>query len=235
MTLQSNADFSVHKMIVATLCFTETFCLIHRQTYNFLYCMFSLLPVSVKRTKSVLISQAVCRVSHHSLFSAVTKLTKRLSLLDSLPFLYDVSFSSLCVISLDVLCLQEIHLTISNEYTDWTRSPTSIHSTDIFESLVEVLSDATLVAPVIKTALIHERAKKKPSVSTYFYEFAHATERGDYPSHLGCINGDDLSYLFGAALVPGMTLGHFSTSFTKQETSFTEMVMTYFANFVRTG
>ena len=101
--------------------------------------------------------------------------------------------------------------------------------------MTELLSDATLAAPVVRTGLLHEKSKRKPSVSTYFYEFSHSTERGDYPSHLGCIIGDDLSYLFGAPLVPGMSLGYFSSSFTKQETSFGEVVMTYFGNFIRTG
>ena len=112
-----------------------------------------------------------------------------------------------------------------------------VRATDIFESLVETLSDATLVAPAVKTALLHDRSKrsKSSSASTYFYEFAHATERGDYPSQLGCVAGDDLPYLFGAPLVPGMNLGYFSSSYTKQETSFSEMVMTYLGNFVRTG
>src|SRR5207245_2941602 len=126
-----------------------------------------------------------------------------------------------------LVLFQEILLTVSNEYTDWTRNPSSIHATDIFESLVELLSDSTVVAPLIRTGILHSKHRK----NTYFYEFAHATERGDFPSHLGCIMGDDLAYFFGAPLVPGMQLGYFPATFTRQEAVFTEMVMTYLGNF----
>jgi neuroligin len=108
-----------------------------------------------------------------------------------------------------------------------------IQATDHFESLIELISDATIVSPVIKTALVHERVKKKSS--TYLFEFSHSSERSHYPSHLGCINGDELSYFFGAPLINGHSLGSFSTTYTKQETSFSEAVMTYFGNFVKTG
>lgn len=167
-----------------------------------------------------------------------------LLLVSSLVSLQHLSFFTLLLsnflatlLSIVTNALKEIHLTVSNEYTDWTRSPSMTRATDIFESLVETLSDATLVAPAVKTALLHDRSKRSKSsaASTYFYEFAHATERGDYPSQLGCVAGDDLPYIFGAPLVPGMNLGYFSSSYTKQETSFSEMVMTYLGNFVRTG
>lgn len=127
--------------------------------------------------------------------------------------------------------LQEIHLTIANEYTDWTKSSSNTHPTDTLESLIEVLGDATIMAPLIKTGSIHSRLQR----NTYLYELTHGSERGDYPSHLGSIKGDDLSYIFGAPLLPGMALGYFTTYYTKQETALSELIMTYFGNFIRTG
>lgn len=127
--------------------------------------------------------------------------------------------------------LQEIHLTISNEYTDWTRPVSPANSMDVLKSITELLSDATLVAPLIKTAMMHSKLRKK----TYLFEFAYGSEHGDHPQHLGCVHGDELGYIFGAPLVPGMSLGYFTTLYSRQETSLAELVMTYLGNFVRTG
>lgn len=127
--------------------------------------------------------------------------------------------------------LQEIHLTISNEYTDWTRPHSNSNPMDVLESLTELLSDATLVAPVIKSGLMHGKLNKV----TYLFEFAYGSEHGDHPPHLGCVHGDELSYIFGAPLVPGMSLGYFTSVYSRQESSLAELVMTYLGNFVRTG
>ena len=124
--------------------------------------------------------------------------------------------------------LQEIYLTISNEYTDWSKS--NRNSMDILDQLTTLLSDALVVAPTIKSALLHTKSRK-----TYLYEFTHATEKADHPLHLGCVHGDELAYIFGAPLVPGMSLGYFTNAYSKQEAALAELFMTYIANFVRTG
>lgn len=49
----------------------------------------------------------------------------------------------------------------------------------------------------------------------------------------GCIHGEDLPYIFGAPLVGGFN--HFTRNYTKTEISLSEVVMYYWANFVRTG
>ncbi|RWS31836.1 neuroligin-2-like protein, partial [Leptotrombidium deliense] len=125
--------------------------------------------------------------------------------------------------------LQEIYLTIGNEYTDWSRS--ALHPSTIFDSLVDALGDATVVGPLIRAALFHSRRKR----NTFLYAFLYATEEGDFPSKLGCIHGEDLLYAFGAPLVSGMQLGFFSKTFTKQESALSEAVMNYWSNFVKHG
>jgi carboxylesterase type B len=88
-----------------------------------------------------------------------------------------------------------------------------------------------MTAPLIRTALRHSHFKKR----TFLYEFAYGTERGDYPANLGCVHGDDLSYLFGAPLVPGMQLSAFNNNFNKHETALSELSISYISNFVRSG
>lgn len=51
---------------------------------------------------------------------------------------------------------QEIYLTIANEYTDWSRNSAS----STLDSVIETISDATVVAPVIRTALLHQRSQR---------------------------------------------------------------------------
>ena len=126
---------------------------------------------------------------------------------------------------------QEIHLTISNEYTDWSRSLSSVSSADVLDSLIEALGDATVTAPLVRTALRHSQLSKK----TFLYEFAHGTEHGDHAGSLGCVHGDDLAYWFGAPLVPGIQLPAFHSSFNKHETALSELLISYVSNFVRSG
>ncbi|XP_015792700.1 neuroligin-4, X-linked-like isoform X1 [Tetranychus urticae] len=125
--------------------------------------------------------------------------------------------------------LQEIYLTISNEYTDWTR-PTS-HPLNILDSLTDLLSDSLVVAPLIKVATLHSRRPKK----TYFYSFLYSTEEGDYPSRLGCVSGQELNYLFGAPLISGLKLSHFSSSYTRSEIALSETLITNWVAFAKYG
>lgn len=86
-------------------------------------------------------------------------------------------------------------------------------------------------APLVRTAIKHSFFKKK----TFLYEFSHGTERGDNPASRGCVHGDDLAYLFGAPLVPGVQLSPFSNNYYKHETALSELVVRYIVNFVRSG
>lgn len=123
--------------------------------------------------------------------------------------------------------MQEIFLTIVNEYTDWTR-PVQ-HPVSVLDATLEALGDGLTVAPVIRTGNFHSKTRSK----TYFYVFGYQTENGDYPQRHGCIHGEDLAYLFGAPLVG--TLSHFSKNYTKSEISLSEAVMSYWINFAKSG
>lgn len=123
---------------------------------------------------------------------------------------------------------------------DWSVS--TLHPTDIFTGTVEALSDVTVVAPMIRTSLLHSNPKFTPphfkppyfvQPKTYFYVFGHQTEDGEYSARLGCITGEDLTYVFGAPLVMG--LGHYDANFTADEMSLSEVVMTHWASFAKYG
>ncbi|CAL1270996.1 unnamed protein product [Larinioides sclopetarius] len=123
--------------------------------------------------------------------------------------------------------MQEIFLTIVNEYTDWTR-PVQ-HPISILDATLEALGDGLTVAPLIRTGNYHSKTNSK----TYFYVFGYQTENGDYPQRHGAIHGEDLAYLFGAPLVG--TLSHFPRNYTKAEMSLSEAVMSYWINFAKSG
>ena len=64
---------------------------------------------------------------------------------------------------------------VLNEYTDYRSSNPS--SADNRDTLLEIFSDAKVVAPLFKTAAIH--AKAKPN-STFVYVFEHTTKFGHF-------------------------------------------------------
>lgn len=140
--------------------------------------------------------------------------------------------------------LQEIFLTVVNEYMDWSR--TFLQPMDIFDGTVDALGDALVVAPVIRAGSYHsggiprEDAYPLPSLQplgsgkkSYLYIFSHQSEHSEYATRLGCITGEELPYVFGAPLVD--SLSHFSTNYTKSEATLSEIVISYWTNFARSG
>lgn len=113
-----------------------------------------------------------------------------------------------------------------NEYTNWNK-PIS-NPFNIFESLLELLSDALVVGPAIKTGLLHSQFKSK----TYFYHFAHSTQYSDYCSKLGSIHGEDMFYVFGLPLFINKSG---EANFTESEVLLSKIVMTYWTNFAKYG
>lgn len=123
--------------------------------------------------------------------------------------------------------LQEIFLTILNEYTDWTRQ--FFHPISLFDSLVDIFSDALVVAPMVQVGLHHS----KLASNTFFYTFMHQTENGDFNPRLGCIHGQDLSYFFGAPLINGHRLSWFSANYTPPEVQLSQEMINFLVNFTK--
>ncbi|XP_054724371.1 neuroligin-4, X-linked-like [Uloborus diversus] len=135
--------------------------------------------------------------------------------------------------------LQQIFLTVVNEYMDW--SLPLLHTTDIFSGTVSALSDSLVVSPLIRTGMMHSNPKFQPGLKplfyvqpkTYFYVFVHQTENGDYSPRLGCITGEDIAYVFGAPLVSA--LSHFGTNYTAEEMALSEITMLHWTSFAKYG
>ncbi|KAG8199767.1 hypothetical protein JTE90_000860 [Oedothorax gibbosus] len=128
--------------------------------------------------------------------------------------------------------LQEIFLTVVNEYTDWSKPDQ--HPINVLDSTADAMGDALIVAPLIRTGTYHSKAQKKADPKgTYLYVFMYQTEESFYGQRMGCIHGEDVPYVFGAPMVN--SLAHFHRNFSRMESSLSEAVMTYWTNFVKFG
>jgi carboxylesterase type B len=118
------------------------------------------------------------------------------------------------------------------------------------ESVSEAVGDATIVSPMIRTALIHSKRSResKTNSKTYFYNFAYNSneENGSDMRSSSSLHGQEVPYIFGVPLLsPSMTsslsssnthLGVFDTrKYTRSEAALSETVMNYWINFVRSG
>lgn len=127
--------------------------------------------------------------------------------------------------------LQEIFLTVVNEYTDWGKPDQ--HPINVLDSTADAMGDALVVAPLIRAANYHSNMQPKTHKRTFLYVFMYQTEESYFAQRMGCIHGEDLPYVFGAPLVH--SLSHFHRNFSKPEASLSEAVMAYWTNFVKYG
>jgi len=104
--------------------------------------------------------------------------------------------------------------------------------------MVEMLSDALYAAPATELAILHSVA---PSASTFAYCLNYsATALGDGPGRpldagvRGVVHGEDLGLVFGAAINDGIE-PFLSAGYTRLDRAVTEVVMTYWSNFIWTG
>ena len=116
---------------------------------------------------------------------------------------------------------------VYNEYRDLhqVREDKQIN----LKMLLDIFSDARVVAPVLKSANLHSNNRK----SSYMYIFKHTTRHGFYPEQFGSVNGEDLAYIFGMPLVGGTY--HFVHNYTEEEKMLSEHFMAYLVNFAKTG
>ncbi|CAH1131107.1 unnamed protein product [Ceutorhynchus assimilis] len=97
------------------------------------------------------------------------------------------------------------------------------------DELLDILSDARTVAPVIQTGLYHSAL----NLQSYFYVFAHKTHSKEYirnKTH----NGEELPYVFGVP-IDGPKFHFEDVAYTEDEKRLSMSVMKYFSNFANTG
>ncbi|XP_075235972.1 uncharacterized protein LOC142333050 isoform X2 [Lycorma delicatula] len=92
--------------------------------------------------------------------------------------------------------------------------------------ILNVLSDARVAAPLVKTANFHSQANPK----SYFYLFRHRSKVNEYRSIEKSVHGEELQYIFGIPLDSG-NYPHYNT----QEKVLSEYIMTLWSNFAKTG
>lgn len=120
--------------------------------------------------------------------------------------------------------LQKIYDILAHNYHDWD------HPKDrqaIGRGLVELLGDGLFAAPVIELAQRHVACN---AASTFLYSFVRDRETVGNGSHG---QGDELSSVFGAPLADG--IDPFGSRFYEEEKRLSEVVMTYWVNFIRSG
>ncbi|KAG8276826.1 neurexin protein binding [Homalodisca vitripennis] len=120
----------------------------------------------------------------------------------------------------------QILATLVNEYTEWER-PIQ-HPINTLCETVEALGDGLVVAPILRTADMH-------AGNSFLYVFSHHIRSGLYPQKPGCIHGEELPYVFGVPLMNASSQTLSSYNFSRADTRLSRSVMTYWANFARTG
>jgi neuroligin len=121
---------------------------------------------------------------------------------------------------------QSIFDIVDNHYTDWEQSHDSGVSRD---EVAELLGDGQYVAPV--TQLLRQHAGQP--ASTYAYVLGYPARYDRYPRWATASHGDDVPYLLGSPLAD--TRDPLVTSFTPTERLISEIVMTYWTNFISSG
>ncbi|KAK8724046.1 hypothetical protein OTU49_011414, partial [Cherax quadricarinatus] len=122
----------------------------------------------------------------------------------------------------------QIYHAVINEYTQWNHTPQDDEK-EVRDQTLQILSDAQITAPVLHMADLHSNINQK----SYFYVFNHQSIYGDYPVSQGTVHGEELAYVFGAPLVGGFN--HFGLNYTLEEVFLSELVMTQWTNFAKTG
>lgn len=122
---------------------------------------------------------------------------------------------------------QKIFEILDHQYSEWDRLQDDKTRRD---NIMQFLSDAQYVVPLIKMAREHSRFS-----NTYLYSFGYSshTESKEFTKWSSGIHGDELPYIFGAPLVDN--LSPFSSSYKKNEKELSAFMMRMWTNFAKSG
>ncbi|KAA3671106.1 acetylcholinesterase [Paragonimus westermani] len=122
------------------------------------------------------------------------------------------------------------------QYETYTHLPSLASWT---ERLEMISSDRSFKCPTIKmaTAVTSENRisgnRRAQTLPVYFYEFQHRTQSVQWPAWTGTMHGYEIEYVFGIPYSPQFQATYYR--FTDEERKLSDMMMTYWANFARTG
>ena len=121
---------------------------------------------------------------------------------------------------------QSIYDVLTNHYTDWEKAR---DAGVVRDELVDALGDGQFTSPV--TRLLRQHADQP--AATYAYVLGYAARYDRYPRWATATHGEDLPYLLGSPL--GDVRDPIMASFTPTEKMISEIIMTYWTNFITTG
>ncbi|VDP35839.1 unnamed protein product [Schistosoma curassoni] len=122
------------------------------------------------------------------------------------------------------------------EYQTYQQLPTLESWT---ERLEEISSDRSFKCPTINMATAVTNDYRIPgrrrahTLPVYFYEFQHRTLSLPMPKWTGTMHGYEIEYVFGIPFSPQFQASFYR--FTDEERQLSDIMMTYWANFARTG
>ena len=114
-----------------------------------------------------------------------------------------------------------VHQAIMYEYTNWSDPDDGEHNKDALDKMI---GDYHFTCNVNEFAYYY--AKNNNNV--YMYYFTHRSSQNMWPKWMGTLHGDEISFLFGQPLIP-------KHSYTLEEIDLSRRMMTYWANFAKTG
>ncbi|XP_054271199.1 uncharacterized protein LOC128991935 [Macrosteles quadrilineatus] len=115
-------------------------------------------------------------------------------------------------------------------YRTWEKASSLSAAESHRNTLLEILSDARVAAPIVRTMDLHSDVNGK----SYFYVFKHLTKYADlHPWIQQSVQGEELPYVFGVPLEPKSS--HLDNNYSQQEKLLSEVVMTLWTNFAKTG
>ncbi|CAH8442692.1 unnamed protein product [Dicrocoelium dendriticum] len=107
------------------------------------------------------------------------------------------------------------------------------------QRLEAISSDRSFKCPTIRMASAVTSSyrfpgrRRSPTLPVYFYEFRHRTQSVQWPEWTGTMHGYEIEYVFGIPFSPQFQATYYR--FTDEERQLSDMIMTYWANFARTG
>ncbi|XP_054168668.1 acetylcholinesterase-like [Oppia nitens] len=107
------------------------------------------------------------------------------------------------------------------EYTDWLNPDDPIKNRDAIDKMV---GDYHFTCHVNELANRYSAAGN----DVYMYYYTHRSSQNPWPKWMGTIHGEEISFVFGEPLNPRL-------DFTPEEKRLSQRIMTYWANFAKTG
>ncbi|XP_033096049.1 cholinesterase 2-like [Anneissia japonica] len=113
------------------------------------------------------------------------------------------------------------HDAIQFQYTDWLEPD---NQAKLRDGIDQSAGDYWFVCPTFQLA----KAYASLGQTVYYYRFTQRASNSPFPEWMGVLHGDEIAYFFGIPLHP-------ENGFSEVDKKLSRQMMTYYANFARTG